>query len=379
MKKESLIFRQGPSRGSKVFRGIASFLKTAPLRGFSIVELLVAMAILMLLMALLTGMIAQIGKISTRTREDLVGFQSVRLGMEAISRRLSQAVLNPYWDYYDESGKRISDYKTQEPFTYGRYAELHFVIASLEKLGIQEKLPSQGVFFQAPLGFTQDSNLSRVKGLLNVVGFFCGSYEVQAPLSFFSSEKRLGLLELVVPAERTNMYASVYQTENGQAPNYGWLLPWVNDRGNHSYISPIGENILSVFFIPHYPIGEDQSALSKESYLAPQMFYDSRQTGPGGKPATLKRKNGKSWSASWLHQLPPIIDVYTVGLDDASGRRVMADEPLLNQIYSGFSSNDPGKLEEELDQLQERAKKIGINLRWFKNTVIVFASKVEGD
>ena len=71
-----------------------------PLAGFSLVELMVACAVLAVMMGLISIAIRQMaGGIKTSTAK-VDAFQSARTGFEAVSRTLGVATLNTYWDYY---------------------------------------------------------------------------------------------------------------------------------------------------------------------------------------------------------------------------------------------------------------------------------------
>ncbi len=61
--------------------------------------MMVSVVILLLLMLLFAGMVDQTGKVWSYTTEEIGEFRSARNGFEALTRRLSQAALNTYWDY----------------------------------------------------------------------------------------------------------------------------------------------------------------------------------------------------------------------------------------------------------------------------------------
>lgn len=347
--------------------------------GFTLVELMVGTTILLIVMGLLILLISSISKITLRTKQEIQGFQSVRLGLETVSRKLSQAVLNPYWDYYDADGVRMTDYQKQEPATYGRYSELHFTCGPLDRYGLDSETSSHGVFFQAPLGYTRQPSLEGVKGLINIVGYHVGFYVQPAPLPFFKDQKKWGLLETVLPAEEVNFYANAFQTGSNEGSNFSWFLPFIQNSSDRRYTVSVGDNILALVLLPHYPDSEDQSLVTKSSYLTPDLFYDSRKKGPSGKEVSLSKKSGENWSASWLHLLPPIMEVYVLGMSEDSALLVNADPKLLSSLFSKSYFRDPRQIESELDEIVLSAEKKRLQFRWFKSSVVLYASRWESE
>ena len=67
--------------------------------GFTLVEVLVSMAVLALILGLLLGITSHTQKTWLRSQANGEQFQSARAGFERLSRHLSQAILNTYWDY----------------------------------------------------------------------------------------------------------------------------------------------------------------------------------------------------------------------------------------------------------------------------------------
>lgn len=72
-----------------------------PLRaraGFSILEVLAASAVLALLLVAMISMTDQVQKTYRSTVGKAEQFREARVAFESITRRLSQATLNTYWD-----------------------------------------------------------------------------------------------------------------------------------------------------------------------------------------------------------------------------------------------------------------------------------------
>ena len=71
---------------------------------FTLVELMVSVVIVMLLMLLLLTITDATRKTWVTTTARAEQFRGARAGFESMTRRLSQATLNTYWDYFDASG-----------------------------------------------------------------------------------------------------------------------------------------------------------------------------------------------------------------------------------------------------------------------------------
>jgi prepilin-type N-terminal cleavage/methylation domain-containing protein len=135
-------------------------------RGFSIVELMVAMSILSVLMLMLTALLDQIQKSWRFSEARISQFREARVAFDLMAKNIGQASLNTYWDVrYDNEGM-IEGYVPT--------SELHFVTMT----DADQRLPAgatqtpmgHAIFFQAPLGFsTQFRNLNN---LFNGRGYF---------------------------------------------------------------------------------------------------------------------------------------------------------------------------------------------------------------
>jgi uncharacterized protein (TIGR02599 family) len=165
-------------------------------RAFTLVEILVSVAILSLLMLLVVQMIGSVDKIWKNTSSKIEAFQGARAGFQLMTSELRQATLNTYFDYYNAAGQMLTQWYAANPTqafipaAYGRQSELHFTSGQYSALPgtstgavssslilDSTTLPPNGqitdcVFFQCPSNYTLNIQYSSLNNLLNAVGFF---------------------------------------------------------------------------------------------------------------------------------------------------------------------------------------------------------------
>ena len=154
---------------------------------FTLLELLVAMAVMALLMVVIGGMFSAVSKSWKSSSGRAASFAAARAAFEAMSRNLSQATLATYLSYADSSGKPVplinpsfklasgSVDRSSVPTQYLRMSELHFITGNATALFAAANVSGlvttgQAVFFQAPTGFVQLQDNRPKASLLNVLG-----------------------------------------------------------------------------------------------------------------------------------------------------------------------------------------------------------------
>ncbi|MEI6399173.1 MAG: hypothetical protein WCO71_10415, partial [Pseudomonadota bacterium] len=130
-------------------------------RAFTLVELVVSCALIVAILGLLLTLVDQTRRVVSSTTARVAQFQAARAGFDAMTRNLSQATLNTYWDL-------DLDPATGNPNGYRRQSDLHFVIrkaaqtlpenqffGATDTEGKDETIyPTHTIFFQAPIGNT---------------------------------------------------------------------------------------------------------------------------------------------------------------------------------------------------------------------------------
>ena len=264
---------------------------------FTLIEVLVSCAVLALLLVLMLSMTDQVQKTYRQTQGKAEQFREARVAFESITRRLSQATLNTYWDYDSPTS----------PTKYLRQSELRFRCGRASVIlpaGMSSS--TQAVFFQAPFGFTSNStSYGGMESLLNTWGYFIefgGDAALRPPVvntAGVPEKYRFRLYEMMEPSENLSVYK--YTSGNATYNALTWFQDPLNQTNRSSRV--LAENIIALIFLPIDPAN---------AALTTDYQYD---TSPDGSTST------QTWSE---HQLPPYFQVTMVAIDEASARRLQS-------------------------------------------------------
>jgi uncharacterized protein (TIGR02599 family) len=353
-------------------------------RGFTLVELLVSMAVLSVLMIFLAQVLSDTQRTWGQAKARVGEFRESRAAFEAIARRLSQATLNSYWGYrLDSNGN---------PDLYQRQSELHYVSGPAAALLPQVQLASgHAVFFQAPLGQTLDASTSAsssspagLENLLNAWGWYV-QYESDLPRrpDFLQPDvahpekKRFRLMEFRQPTEKLVLYRTITDPKGGSMP-----IPWIEAQTSRDDLyewfrntleensQPVAENVLAVLIQPVWPVTNSTTGANTDA--APDYLYDTRR---------YQWPENSSQSFRSRHQLPPVLRLTLVALDERSWGAldpVKADElagdlvELVNRTLFKKSSD----YEKDLQQLELALGQHRIGFRVFSTAIQIPAAKL---
>ena len=256
--------------------------------GFSLLELLVSMAILSVLLVVSSSVVGHTATVWRRSSENIEAFQSARIAFDLLTRELSQATLNTHLDYDDN----------QNPKHYLRKSELQFVCGATGFDSLPGT-PNTGsaVFFQAPISYT--ANVAEFGGLAGALNT-CGFYVAFGPNSLLPDHAkncqtyRFRLMNLLVPVESNR----IFDNTGGVSSNFDWFKIPIT-AGSSSF--PVADNVIALIVHPEDP--DDAS-----------LF------------ATLDYNSLSDWNAYpqpiTANQLPPMMHVTLVAIDEVSAKRL---------------------------------------------------------
>jgi uncharacterized protein (TIGR02599 family) len=334
-------------------------------------EVLVSTAVLALFVVLLTTITDSSFRLWRNTQSSIVSFDAARTAYDTLTRRLSQATLNTYLDYYDTNWVRRNPASAASftPTRYGRASDLHFVVDDAATLlgGNQQ---GKGVFFFAPLGFSNgNATLSDLPNLLNACGYYVefGSDSNLRP-SFLSSlpdKQRYRLIENILPTQNFNTSCGGYPAFTDTNDNNDDL--WISSglAGSNSVKNVLCDNIIALIIRPEVA-AQDASLLGlTNSYsLTTDYAYDSR----AGHNTVV--------GALQFAQLPPMLRVVMVAVDEKSAKRLTpgTTPPTAFQLNSGWFQN-PANLDQDLADLEKQLIDAKVDFRIFNQVIPLRGAK----
>lgn len=327
-------------------------------RGFTLVEMLVAMAVLSIMTGAIFAITSETSQAWTSASQRIGQFESARTAFASMTASISHATLNTYYDYYDASGNRrtTANAASFTPAQYGRATELEFVSGTGNATGLTSSsttagtsAPSQithSIFFAAPLGYTANyTECGVLDNLLCVCGYYIQYSVDPAVPSFLSSGSpsgsnyRFRLMQVLVPTEKFPLYAS--------ANNNTWINGMWPQAGSSGWVHQIATNIIALIILPEDPTPGSPA-------IAPKYDYDSR--------------SGTITTATYA-QLPPIVHVAMVALDEKSALRMgNPSTPPLNYL-NGASFTQASMFEQDLAQLQTNLNNLKYNSCVFETRI----------
>ncbi|MDR1191606.1 MAG: Verru_Chthon cassette protein C [Verrucomicrobiales bacterium] len=321
-------------------------------RAFTLVEVMASVAVLSLILVILMAVTVQLSNLWQRTSGQIEQFRGARMAFESLTRRLSQATLNTYWDYDNPT----------TPTRYVRQSELRFLMGSTAALtGGAASRPTHAVFFQAPLGLVDDTRADAaaadgLANLLNTCGYFIefGDNEAERPrifgLTIGAPRYRYRLYEFIQPANALTLYNFTGTTRDYTGRD--WFDLDAADRPAHI----LADNVIALVLRPRLSAQDADGAPQFTDY-----GYDSTAT---NSDAALNPKN----------QLPPIVSVTLVAIDETTARRLenggAAPDFGLDALFV-----NAGQQEEDLRALEDNLIASHANYRIFTANIAIHGAK----
>ncbi len=335
---------------------------------------MVSMTILVILMLMLVSLTGAVQRTWSYTTTKIEQFRNAREGFETITRKLSQATLNTYWDYLDANGigQTAANASTFVPAKYGRQSELRFISGNAQTLTGSAIAPTHAIFFIAPLGYVKNTtSYQGLSNLLNTWGYFVEYADdsllrpqfitpTMAPL-----RSRFRLMEMMGPSEEMPLYK--YTSGNSTYAAKEWFTDVLKSSPTPTRV--VAENVLALIILPKLAPAEDPTG----SKLASTYSYDT--TASNSDP-TINPRN----------QLPPVVMVTMVAVDEPSFSNYLfklksgsprADLGLDNLFLTAGDLTDASKpgYAKDLSALQGTLIAKKINFRVFSTDVSIKAAK----
>lgn len=345
---------------------------------FTLVELVISSALIVAILGLLLSSVDQTRRVVNSTTARVAQFQSARAGFDAMTRNLSQATLNTYWDL-------DFDPASGNPTGYRRQSDLHFILRKSAQTSAADsffdttdeaKFPTHSIFFQAPIGMTslvetgstvQARQYRALSNLLSVVGYYIKwDEDLNLPrfilpnaatpdTALVPRRLRYRLMEVIQPGETMMVYNNINYTNlkysdtgvltepsptpspfklptdwvrvaTGKLPPHAELTAAFSSIKQQDYSRILAENIVALIIVPKLS-EKDRTDAKALNDLTDTFEYDSRPKPAFDSqalklPANSDLKNLATKltpkQLKQLHQLPPILQVTMVAIDETS-------------------------------------------------------------
>jgi uncharacterized protein (TIGR02599 family) len=333
-------------------------------RGFSLIELMVAMGILSVLMLMLTALLDQVQRSWRFSESRISQFREARVAFDVITKNIGQASLNTYWDLRDDDNDGIFD-------GYYRTSELHFITMPASQLGgSQTQQPvGQAIFFQAPLGFSTE--FRNLNNLFNGRGYFVafGSDREFKPNFVQSTARfRYRLMEFRPPAESNQVFQDGQEERSKNQPQV--FTKWfkqamsVGQGSFEKHLNPLAENILTLIISPRDSLGVGSTNRNETySQIAPAYSLDSNDDSDEFK--------------NYSQQVPPLVRVTMVAIDETAAVRFengSSPPGELSNALNGLFTNT-NNYAQDVQKAADALNQMGVSHKIFSSLVMLRSSQ----
>lgn len=323
------------------------------------IEMMAATTILLIIMLTIVSLTQQVSKAWQSSQAKIESFQGVRAGFESMTRLLSQATLNSYYDYCYGNGTG------SPPTAYMRKSELHFIsgkslLASSPYLaGSGNQQIGHAIFFQTPGGYTEDTNYYGLDNLMNACGFFITYSDDPDRPSFVNmpNRYRFRLMQFRQPTENLQTYNIAAVTSPTTLQQQNWFYSNLSTTTTRQ----LAENVIALIINPKRSAEE---VANGASLLSTDYEYDTRK---GMYPPNPLETTNK---------LPPMVEVILVAIDEPSAMKLGNSSTAPNLGLSGLFK-ETAKLEQDLATLEAtlNGHTPKITYRIFRTNVPIRAAK----
>ncbi len=345
---------------------------------FTLVEMLVATVILVIMIGILFSITQETSRAWKSTTGNVEVFRNSKTAFDTMTRTLSQATLNTYYDYaYLNNGTNafVSLGSSTIPTTYARNSDLQIVSGQGSALvtGVTSYTAvTHAVFFQAPLGMSTNTANSNLDSLVNACGFYVAYGPDPSTPSFMPTTPRYRyrLMQFTQPSDNLRIYAS------GNKGTSNWYLPVIqNDATTTPATSDfvLAENVIALIILPKLSVNDEVAAEAAYgtsvtgtlgTALAPNYSYDSSTVGQGG---TLNANGIAPYPLlNSFNQMPPVFQITMVAIDEASAIKLCTTSAAPNAKLG-------------LNGLFTQAKNLQTDLQQLENNLAAAPGNVAGN
>jgi uncharacterized protein (TIGR02599 family) len=333
-------------------------------KGFSLIELMVAMGILSVLMLMLTALLDQVQRSWRFSESRISQFREARVAFDVMTKNIGQASLNTYWDLRDKDGDGLFD-------GYFRTSELHFVTMPASQLGgsATQQPVGQAVFFQAPLGFSVEYR--NLNNLFNGRGYFVafGSDRRFKPGFVQSADRfRYRLMEFRPPAESNQVFQDGQEERSKNQPQA--FTQWfkqamsVGAGSFEEHLNPLAENILTIIVSPRDSL-KAGTANRSETYskIAPSYRFDSNDSSDD--------------FTDYAQQVPPLLRVTMVAIDETAAVRFQNGSSPPSELASAVNGlfTNTNNYAQDVQKAAEALNRLGVSHKIFSSLVLLRSSQ----
>jgi uncharacterized protein (TIGR02599 family) len=350
-------------------QGEHEYARCRRVKSFTLIETLVALAVLSIIILILATIIGTLSKAQTYVSGNTSSFRDAELAFQSVTRTVSQATLQTYWDYYPSQ----SGTNGPPPQTYIRQSNLHFIVGrakDLEGSASASLNPTLAVFFQAPLGYATNSSYVVTPDVFNACGYFINftnnaSSIPPAPGLVANAQYRFRLMQLAQPTEQLEVY-----TDTNTAPDSGNSYKWITDPIIAGEVRPVADNIIALVVEPQYSVADQASAGAP---LTSNYLYDSR--------AGTINLTSTPVQPTFQNQLPSMLKITMVAIDEASAIRLAnqygsSPPPLVaSTLFTSTATGAPAQYDQDIQTLTTSLTAMHVNYRIFVASVPLRAAK----
>jgi uncharacterized protein (TIGR02599 family) len=325
--------------------------KTLSVRAFTLLELLVSTALLIILVGITVGIISATQGVWRRASAQVEQFRAARQEFGSVASRIAQATLNPYWTVTQDA--------QGQPVRYERASELRFRLGTASALVPGAAEGGSAVFFQSPTGFFSDGS-GDLGAALNAWGYFVeyGSDKSYRPAFLAAAgvpeRYRFRLIEFLDPSDKLTLFT--YTSGSSSYAGSEWFSSPLGIAGRKRILA---ENMIALVALPKPSSLEDPTGYA----LAPDMNYDSTTRLPN--PALNPR-----------NQLPPVLEIAAVVVSERSAERMTwgNSPPDLGSDFSPLF-RQAELMDSDLATLRDAPLAKGLDARIFRQSVPLPAAR----